>query len=196
MTKRLMACGAFAAAILLMVPSKSSAQFTVDHFGPADQVYDFVNYGAHGADEFGASSYECANIYVFHNQDPVACGACFISPNGSISLDLHTNILAAPVTGVTPTNGVIKVVYTQYTTNFCDPTAVTAPSVGLKTFRLGPAAANELELADNLTLSAAELAHLNLTCSEIVGVLSGSTNITCGSSTDSHPSSVRNNNVK
>jgi hypothetical protein len=193
MTKRFLFLGAFAAAILLIAPSKGNAQFTVDYFGSADQTYDFVNYGFNGANEFAAASFECANIYVFHDQDPVACGSCYVSPNGSRTLDLHTNIIGAPVTGVTPPNGVIKVVYTQYTTNFCDPTAVTVPSPGLKTFRTK--AGVDLELAE-VGLSAAELAHLNGVCSDIYAILSGSFNVSCGSSFDSHPASVKDNNKK
>ncbi len=181
MTKRLMFSGVCAAAMLFLAASKGNAQFagsfTVDYFGAADQTYTFVNYGFHGANEFSAASYECANIYVFHLQDPVACGSCFVSPNGSLTEDLHANLTAFPVTGVVPTSGVIKVVYTQYTTNFCDPTAVTAPSPGLKTFRMK--GASEIEL-DEPPLSAAELAHLNGTCSDIESILSGSFNITCG----------------
>ncbi len=197
MTKRLIFSGVCAAAMLLLAPNKGTAQFagsfTVDYFGAADQTYDFVNYGFHGANEFSAASFECANIYVFHDQDPVACGACFVSPNGSRTLDLHTNIIGAPVTGVRPPNGVIKVVYTQYTTNLCDPTAVTAPSPGLKTFRTRGGV--DLELAEP-PLSAAELAHLNGVCSDIFDILSGSFNISCGSSFDKPAPGVRDNNKR
>ncbi|MBV8807421.1 MAG: hypothetical protein JO033_02005 [Acidobacteriaceae bacterium] len=180
MKKRLMFSGVCAAAILLLAPNNGTAQsFTVDYFGAADQSYEFVNYGFHGANEFDAASYECANIYVFSFQDPVACGSCFVSPNGSLHEDLNTNLRAFPVTGVVPTVGVIKVVYTQFTTNFCDPTAVTAPSPGLKTFRTR--GTSEIEL-DEVPLSGAELAHLNGTCSDIFAILSGTFNITCGPS--------------
>ncbi|MBV8810739.1 MAG: hypothetical protein JO033_18890 [Acidobacteriaceae bacterium] len=189
MKKRFVFSGVCAAAMLLVAPNKGTAQsFTVDYFGAADQTYDFVNYGFHGADEFSFASYECANIYVFHDQDPVACGSCFVSPNGSRTVGLHANLIAAPVTGVTPPNGVIKVVYTQYTTNFCDPMAVTAPSPGLKTFRTRGGVDVEL---DEVPLSGAELAHLNAVCSDIFDILSGSFNITCGS--EDPPISVHDN---
>ena len=190
MTKRSMFLSVCAAAILVILPGKSNAQFTVDYFGSADQTYDFVNYGFHGANEFSDASFECANIYVFHDQDPVACGSCFVSPNGSRTLDLKTNIIGHPVTGVVPPSGVIKVVYTQFTTNFCDPTAVTAPSPGLKTFRTK--AGRDVELAET-GLSSAELAHLNSVCLDIFTVLSGTFNVSCGSSLDSHPSDVKDN---
>ncbi|MBV8810740.1 MAG: hypothetical protein JO033_18895 [Acidobacteriaceae bacterium] len=194
MSKRFLFSGVCAAAMLLLASSKGNAQsFTVDYFGAADQTYDFVNYGFHGANEFSAASFECANIYVFHDQDPVACGSCFVSPNGSRLLDLHTNIIGAPVTGVRPANGVIKVVYTQFTTNGCDPTNVKVPSPGLKTFRTKSGV--DLEL-DEVSLSAAELAHLNGVCSDIFDILSGSFNVTCGSSLDSHPAGVRDNNKR
>jgi hypothetical protein len=191
MTKRSMFLGVCAAIVVMLLPSKGNAQFTVDYFGSADQTYDFVNYGFHGANEFSDASFECANIYVFHDQDPVACGSCFVSPNGSRTLDLKTNIIGHPVTGVVPPNGVIKVVYTQFTTNFCDPTAVTAPSPGLKTFRTK--AGLDVELAET-GLSAAELAHLNGVCLDIYTILSGSFNVSCGSSLDSHPTTVKDNN--
>jgi len=189
MSKRLLFSGVCAAAMLLLASNKASAQsFTVDYFGPTDQTYTFVNFGWHGADEFGAASYECANIYVFSFQDPVACGSCIVSPNGSADADLHTDFIAFPVTGVVPRVGVIKVVYTQFTTNFCDPTAVTAPSPGLKTFRTKNG--SDIEL-DEVPLSGAELAHLNGSCSAIVAIESGFTNLFC-STADPPPSSISN----
>ncbi len=193
--QRLVFSGVCAAAMLFMAANKGNAQFagsfTVDYFGAADQAYHFVNFGYHGANEFSAASYECANIYVFHDQDPVACGSCFVSPNGSLDLTLHANLIAAPVTGVTPTSGVIKVVYTQFTTNLCDPMAVTAPSPGLKTFRTR--GGMDLEL-DEPPLSAAELAHLNGVCSDIFDILSGNFNISCGTSDPAPPGVPVHNN--
>src|SRR5438309_6969131 len=147
MIKQFMVAGAFAAAILVTVPSKLMAQthlednddFVVDHFsGPGDQIYTFVNPGTLGsAEEDDAFSFVCADIYVYSFQDPVACGRCFVSANGSLEVSLNRDLRAFPATGIAPRTGVIKVVYRPFNfTDFCDPrlTNRNTASNGLKTF--------------------------------------------------------------
>lgn len=183
MSKRFMFLGVCAAAILLIAPNKGNAQFTVDYFGAADQTYEFVNFGLQGASEtaFFPIGWLCADIYVYSSQELVACGGCEISPNGSISVDLNANLRSNPLTGVVPTRGVIKVVYTPISfSSFgsCNPTAVT-PVPGLKTFRAK--GTSDVELAE-VPLSASEQARLDLDCSAVAFVGSGSGRISCGAS--------------
>lgn len=169
MTKRLSFLGICAAAMLLMAPTKVKAQagvYAVDYFVAAtDQTYDFVNF---------TPATLSANIYVFSQEDPVACGACPVTGNGSIRVDLHANIIAAPVTGVKPAVGVIKIVYSSGGT----PMGPLTLATGLKTFRTKNG--SDVELNDDLPLSAAELARLTGDCSDIYTVLSGAFNVSCG----------------
>ncbi|MBV8072517.1 MAG: hypothetical protein JO270_21625 [Acidobacteriaceae bacterium] len=180
------------AAALLLVPGKSMAQnFVVDHYTSADQLYTFVENGATGANEFNITSFACANIYVYSFQDIVACGSCLVSPNGSLEEDLDADLINHPVTGVRPPTGVVKVVFTSWNQNFCDPTALGATSANLKAFRAK--GTSELELFDNNVLSAAEEARLNSDCTAVFTVLSGAFNVTCGP-TDAPPKGYKGNN--
>ena len=157
-----------AAAFILMAPLRGSGQetFVVDHFNSsARQSYTFVNFGQPGLSEF-----RCANIYVFSDDGPVACGGCMVSPNGIRSVPL-SELIHNPIRGIIPKAGVIKVVYSRLSfsfpaMNFCDP-ANSAPTPGLKTFR--QKALYELELSEG-PLSKAELAELNQICSDIEDV--------------------------
>ena len=188
------AAAVFAAA-LCVAPARSTAQnFVVDHYTAADQLYTFVNNGATGASPYLAAGYACANIYVYSFEDIVACGSCYVSPNGSLEEDLHANLLSAPVTGVVPATGVVKVVFTQYTANFCDPTALGVTAASLKAFRAK--GTSEIELFDNNVLSAAEEARLNFDCTAVSTVLSGGLNVSCGPSDPPAGVSVHNNNHK
>jgi hypothetical protein len=177
---------ALAAALLIVAPFKGNAQiheelddFTVDHFTTAEQVYTFINPGVLAdASEFNPAAYACANIYVYANQDIVACGSCFVSPNGSREVSLHSDLISHPVTGVTPTAGVIKVVYTQLHNFACDPLDIATSGEFLKTFR-SRGGGDEIEL-DEVFLSAAERAKLIFDCTAVIDVRSGFTNIGCG----------------
>jgi len=61
-----------------------------------------------------------ANFYVFDDsQELIACGACWISPDGILSEDVKTELTNNPITGRVPSRGVIKIV-SGYTG---DPTA-------------------------------------------------------------------------
>ena len=177
--------GVFAAAFLIAPPSQAIGQedrddFFVDHFTSANQIYTFVNAGAlASASPFDAAAYACANIYVYSDQDPVACGSCFVSPNGSLEINLHTDLIGHPVTGVTPAAGVIKVVPTQFPVaiGMCDPLALGPSGNFLAEFR---ARGNSEIQLDGVILSPAERAKLQFDCSAIVDVLSGAFNVTCG----------------
>lgn len=181
--KRFMVAGAFAAAILLIAPSKGNAQFAVDHFVSAvDQTYDSVNYGLNGASETpGApgAGWECVNYYVYSAQEIIACGACNTSPNGSVRVRLSTNLINNPITATPFARGVVKILYSSGAFG-CDPTTAT-PRAGVKTFRSN--AVGEIELADGLGLSASELNRLHSDCTAVHDIGSGGPGITsCGPS--------------
>jgi hypothetical protein len=191
MLRRSIVAVVFAAA-LFVIPLRSVAQnFVVDHYTSADQLYTFVENGANGANPFSISSFACANIYVYSFEDIVACGSCLVSPNGSLEEDLDADLINKPVTGTRPPTGVVKVVFTAWGQNFCDPTALGATTANLKAFRAK--GASELELFDNNVLSAAEEARLNSDCTAVFTVLSGVFNVTCGP-TDTPPSGHHGNN--
>lgn len=194
MLRNSVVAGVFAAAMLVFVPSRVMAQedtdsFFVDHFTAADQLYTFVNpcsfaftTGTRPAScsPFDLNSYACANIYVYSGEDIVACGSCFVSPNGSREAYLHANLISHPVTGITPGTGVVKILPTQIpTTAFCDPTVVSPNGNFLAVFRDRPPGGPEIQF-DGVLLSAAEAAKLVFDCTAVIDVLSGFTNVSCG----------------
>ncbi|MBV8073253.1 MAG: hypothetical protein JO270_25375 [Acidobacteriaceae bacterium] len=164
------AANVIGAAFILMTPLQASGQaaFVVDHFTSvhaATQSYTFVNFEEHGLSEF-----RCANIYVFSDEGPIACGGCFVSPNGTRTVPL-TDLIRNPIRGVVPKTGVIKVIYSRLSFSFpaidyCDATH-SVPTIGLKTFR--QKGAYELELFDT-PVSKNELAELNQICADIEDV--------------------------
>lgn len=179
----------FAASLILLAPFKGKGQatFVVDYFTyiphSSGQLYTFVNFAPQGSSDF-----VCANIYVFSDEAPVACGGCLVSPNGTRSVYLQT-LIDNPIRGIVPGLGVIKVVYSRPSftfpeLNYCDATN-SAPLSGLKTFR--QRGSSELEL-DEIPLSKDELTQLNEDCSavEVVGGL-GPGIITCPGTVDPPP---------
>jgi hypothetical protein len=197
MLKHSIVAGLFVAAILVVVPSRVMAQedhdnFFVSHFGPPDQTYTFVNpcaftprsqenptAGTPTCSEFDAASYVCANIYVYSNQDIIACGSCPVSPNGSIEVDKNADLIGAPTTPAINGRGVVKIVPTQFPTStfFCDPTNLGRNGNFLSVFVAQ--GTNEFQL-DGAILGGPEKAKLEHDCDAVVTVLSGRTNVTCG----------------
>ena len=197
MLRHSIVAGLFAAAILVVVPSRVIAQedgdnFFADHFNSTDQLYTFVNpcsftpfshlnptINVPTCSEFDANSYVCANIYVYSNQDIIACGACTVSPNGSLDADLQKDILSGPVTPPVNGRGVIKIVPTQFPTStfFCDPTNLGANGNFLAVYR--EKGNSEIQL-DGVILGGLEKRKLEHDCDAIVTVLSGRTNVSCG----------------
>src|ERR1700674_1945692 len=56
----------------------------------------------------------CANIYVFTSDEQmIACCSCKVSPNGMQGFSLATDLVANPLTSLTPHAGAIKVVSSQ-----------------------------------------------------------------------------------
>jgi len=79
--------------------------------GAPDATLRFINDGSGFSepDPPGAIAL-AADIYVFDDsQELVACGACWISPDGLLSEDVKTELTNNPITGRVPTRGVIKV---------------------------------------------------------------------------------------
>jgi hypothetical protein len=85
-----------------------------------DQQIRLINFGATGAPALFSpdTGDSCANIYVFDaGQELEACCACRITPNGLLSISvanqLTNNTLTGGASGIRPTDGVIKVIFTK-----------------------------------------------------------------------------------
>ena len=64
-----------------------------------------------------------ASIYVFDDSEELTeCCSCLITPDGLLSESVNKNLTAAPLTGIKPTRGVIKIISSctesDVTTNF------------------------------------------------------------------------------
>lgn len=72
--------------------------------GAPDATLRFINDGYTGGNI-------AADIYVLDDsQELVACGACWITPDGILSEDVKTELTNNTVTGKVPSRGVIKVI--------------------------------------------------------------------------------------
>jgi hypothetical protein len=89
--------------------------------GNLDRVL-IVNSGQTGTPISSDEGVLCADIYVFDaNQEMSECCGCAVTADGTLNLnsaDLRDN----PLTGITPTNGTIKIVSSALTGKKCDPT--------------------------------------------------------------------------
>jgi len=127
----------------------------------------------------------CAEIYVFYpDEEMAACCGCTLSPDDLRTLSINKDITSNPLTGVVPTNGVIKVV-SNTTANGCDPrhlspvAAVRAWGTHVLSPSTGGFAITETEF-QNATLSAGETAGLAAQCSAIYLDGSGHGICSCG----------------
>ena len=119
-------------ALLSMAATPTFAQgtvtgpFLVDHFSNnlngGDQTVRLVNFGATGTPLTSPVGDVCANIYVFDNdQEMTACCSCRITPNGLLTLSVHSQLAVNPLTSVVSVNGDIKIVSTAATSSACSP---------------------------------------------------------------------------
>lgn len=71
----------------------------------------------------------CANIYVFDpNEEPVACCACPVTPNGLVSLSARNSLISNPLTPGVPTSIVVKILFTANPSGSCDAGGLTIPA--------------------------------------------------------------------
>jgi hypothetical protein len=129
----------------------------------------------------------CAFIYVFADDQQLAeCCGCVETHNGLRTLSVKTNLTSNPLTGVVPTNGVIKIVSGAVNDSPCDPTANVKPTANLRAWAthvqniVGTAyPITETESSDS-TLGATELANLQAQCAFVNVLGSGQGICTCG----------------
>jgi hypothetical protein len=163
----------------------------------AQDVYK-VNYFANNAGAAPAASVRidnpgltygnlCAMIYVFAaDQQLSECCGCVETHNGLRTLSVRTDLTSNPLTGVTATNGVIKVVSAAVNNSPCDPTSNVTPTPNLRVWVehiQNPVGAaypiTETESSDS-TLGATELANLQAQCAFINILGSGHGICSCG----------------
>jgi len=129
----------------------------------------------------------CAFIYVYAADQQLAeCCGCVETHNGLRTLSVKTNLTSNPLTGVVPTNGVIKIVSGAVNDSPCDPTANVKPTANLRAWAthvqniVGTAyPITETESSDS-TLGATELANLQAQCAFVNVLGSGQGICTCG----------------
>jgi hypothetical protein len=127
----------------------------------------------------------CADIFVFDpNQEMSECCSCLLTPDGLRTLSVNTDITGNPLTGVTLTNGVIKVVSSRPSkTGSCPFPTYLNPAPGVRSWvthiQNSNFAVTETGSQD-ATLSSTEIASLAKQCSDIKIVGSGKGVCTCG----------------
>jgi len=100
-----------------------------------------------------------ANIYVFNDSEELQeCCSCEITPDGIVSESVNKNLTANPLTGITPTRGVIKVI----TNNVQGAAVGIPPPLG----GLHGSATHVQKLVTGFTVTEAEIADSNLAPSE------------------------------
>ena len=123
----------------------------------------------------------CVNTYVFDTREELnECCACPVTPDGFRSFSAKNDLTKNPITGIAPTNIIIKLVATV-DTGVCDATteAILVPGMTAWGTTLTPApplgktyATIAVDYKDE-ELSAGELASLTSTCSFILRLGSG-----------------------
>ncbi len=130
----------------------------------------------------------CSYIFVFDpNQELSECCGCLNTPDGLATLSINTNVTGNPLTGVTLSTGVIKVLSVSPIANACPLPGQTTgsdviePAIRAWTTHIQNGNYAETETASvDATLSAAEVVRLRNECYAIV--LDGSKRgiCTCG----------------
>lgn len=129
----------------------------------------------------------CALIYVFDaDQQLSECCGCTETHNGLRTLSVRSDLTSNPLTGVVPTNGMIKIVSSVAGATGCDPTGNVAPTANLRTWvtHIGNAVGvaypiTETESSDS-TLGATELSNLQAQCAFVQILGSGHGTCNCG----------------
>ena len=118
----------------------------------------------------------CAMIYVFNEDQQMAeCCGCVQSHNNLMTLSVRS-LTSNALTGVTPRNGVIKIVSAAVNNSPCDPSANVKPTMNLRAWGThiqnpvgGAFPITETEFTDS-PLGATELANLQAQCA-FIGIL-------------------------
>jgi hypothetical protein len=127
----------------------------------------------------------CAMIYVFQpDQELAECCGCKITPDGLLTLNID-HLTANPLTPVTITSGVIKIVSSYSSGSTCDPTkpvpatGIRAWATHIQNYDYPYEFETETEFSDS-NLGAGELGSLKAKCAAIAAVGSGAGVCTCG----------------
>lgn len=126
----------------------------------------------------------CASIFVFDpNQELSECCSCRLTPDGLRTLSVNNDLTSNPLTGVTLTTGVIKVVSTAPEKGTCPLPIAVFPVAAVRAW------ATHIQNADfaitetgsqDATLSSAEIVALGRQCNAISSVGSGRGICSCG----------------
>jgi hypothetical protein len=123
---------ALSAVLSTAAMAQSSDVYQVNYFANRnntagfDQTVNITNPGVQGSPLSANEGELCANIYVFAaDQQMAECCACPITADGLLTLSLNSNLTGNPLTSVSPSSGMIKLVSSVGTGGTCDPTAVT-----------------------------------------------------------------------
>jgi hypothetical protein len=74
-----------------------------------------------------------ASIYVFDDSEELTeCCSCVITPDGLLSESVNKNLTAAPLTGIKPTRGVIKIISSTTESDVTDNFAPNTPYPGIR----------------------------------------------------------------
>lgn len=171
--------------------------FKVNYFSNAncetvpDGTVQITNVGTQIGSKSDPGGNLCAMIYVFEpDQELAECCGCRITPDGLLTLSINKDLTANPLTDITLSSGVIKIVSSYGSGNKCNPTKP-VPATGVKAWTTHIQssypppflAETETEFSDS-NLSAGELGSLEAKCSAITAVGSGKGVCDCGKITD------------
>jgi hypothetical protein len=127
----------------------------------------------------------CANVFVFDaNQELSECCSCELTPDGLVTLSVNTDLTHNPLTGVTLTGGMIKVISTTLTGGVCPlPTHINPiPALRAWATHIQNVSYAETETSSqDATLSTGEVSRLQAECTAVSLDGSGSGICTCGS---------------
>jgi len=127
----------------------------------------------------------CANVFVFDaSQELSECCSCELTPDGLRTLSVNTDLTHNPLTGVTLTGGVIKVISTTLTSGTCPLPTKINPTPALRSWatHIQNVSFAETETASqDATLSSGEVSRLQAECTAVSLDGSGAGVCTCGS---------------
>ncbi|HEY6763268.1 MAG TPA: hypothetical protein VI386_00730 [Candidatus Sulfotelmatobacter sp.] len=156
-------------------------ELRVDYFSNAhgsgpDAIVRITNPGT-------AAGNVCASIFVFDPEQELSeCCSCLTTPDGLRTLSVNTNLTGNPLTGVTLSTGVIKIVSTIPVSGGCPlPTAVKPePALRWWTTHIQNSGAVTETGSQDATLSTGEINRLAAQCTAIKLDGSGHGVCTCG----------------
>jgi hypothetical protein len=126
----------------------------------------------------------CAAVYVFDPyQELSECCSCFVSPDGLRTLSVNTDLTGNPLTGVTLSTGVVKVVSTPPVAGLCPLPTRLNPTAAVRSWGTHIQNSNfsiTETASQDATLSATEVVRLEVQCFAIQLDGSGKGVCSCG----------------